>query len=145
MNPLYQSVLDERPIDQLDVRQVLRVPPHSPLSRALETKDQATVVLALLRAARLPAAEHLVGKPITRVPTLRSLSPPLRSPDDSTLDRRTITRVEPNPRLPTTPAWSRYRLFRVGRTLGEFLLRGGRRGDVRLALRRGWISVEGER
>jgi hypothetical protein len=53
-----------------------------------------------------------------------------------------ITFVSKNPRLPTTGAFYRFRIFREGMTIGSFLRRGGTRRDVRQALSAGWVRVQ---
>lgn len=107
---------------------------------------QADVVLALLRTAdpRFRRwAEFLVGRRFTICrPCLRP-SAPLYLGDERHPDRRRVTYVARNPRLPTTMAFYRFAILREGMTIQQFLVRGGRRGDVRLALQRGWIQLEG--
>jgi len=111
---------------------------------------QADVVLALLRLdtpdARA-AAEALLGKPVTRCPPGLEVYEPrglyasaqwvlgLLGPENRGADARRVIWVAPNPRLPTTPSWYRFRLLHVGITVGQFLIRGGQRRDVR-----GWSN-----
>lgn len=106
---------------------------------------QADVVMALLDANHprmTRCAEWLIGRPITRCPPcLRPLGPPIGLGDVRSPDERRITFVEQNPRLPTTGAFYRYAIFRVGMTVQSFLMRGGQRRDVRVAQRRGWIQL----
>jgi hypothetical protein len=127
-------------------------PPSWRLSHALAEAGvgQADVVLALLRSDQEDfrhCAEALVGRPIYRAPrTALPAAPPPRGDSARTGDERRVTRVVGhNPRLPSTPAWHRHRIFRPGMTVRQFLTRGGRRGDVRLAVRRGWVELEDER
>jgi hypothetical protein len=107
--------------------------------------SQADVVLALLRMGErrfIECAEALVGRRIHYCP------PCLRPPayvdrgDPPTPDQRRITFVSKNPRLPTTGAFYRFKIFRPGMTIGQFMVRGGQRRDVRAAIKRGWIRVE---
>jgi hypothetical protein len=93
----------------------------------------------------IPHAERLIGRRITRCPPCLRLPaaqgvPSEREPDD----RRMRVLVAHNPRLPTTPAWHRFRLMRDDMTVRQYLTRGGRRGDIRLAVARGWIALEGK-
>lgn len=113
---------------------------------ALAVFDQADLVLAALRCDLLVQVTRLVGRPIqVYAPTSRALlggprGVPVidsRGPDD-----RRVRECARNPRLPTTPAFHRFRLFRPGITIREFLARGGRRSDVRLALKKRWIKLE---
>lgn len=99
-------------------------------------------VLALLRGNFIEEAEQLAGVPIQYGPKLTLGPPPqavlaLVKSEDS----RRITRLCPNPRLPTTPAWARFRVLRVGMTLGQAYLRGVTRKDIREALRKKWVEV----
>jgi hypothetical protein len=106
---------------------------------------QSDVVLVLLREGTqecFRGAEALLGKPITRCPPgLRSRPVTLGFQagvdwlmsiiDQAGLpDARRFVKVTPNYQLPTTDSWGRYRLLRVGMTVGQFLARGGRRRDV---------------
>jgi hypothetical protein len=45
-------------------------------------------------------------------------------------DARRFIKLVPNYQLPTTDSWGRYRLIKVGMTVGQYLARGGRRRDV---------------
>jgi hypothetical protein len=107
--------------------------------------SQADVVLALLRRGEplyRQAAERLVGRPIRYCPPcLRPAAPPVQG-DDTTADARRITFVSKNPRMPTTGAFYRYKIFREGQTIGSFIRRGGTRRDVRQAIGNGWIRVQ---
>lgn len=106
--------------------------------------SQADLALTLIRLRRTAAASALIGRRVPTVcpPALREAPQRRMAADeeDDLLDR-VIVSVEPNPRLPTTPAWHRYREFRVGRTLRSCLTRGVTRRDVRGAVRRGWIRT----
>lgn len=111
---------------------------------------QADLVLALLKLRdrhriRLLGAyiELLVGHPILVGPScLRDYragpTKTVRSSDD-----RRITFVTPgNPRAPMTDAHLRWCEFRVGRSIGQLLVRGVTKRDIRRSIRRGWIAVE---
>ena len=106
---------------------------------------QADVVLALLHEGTEPclrAAEAMVGHPILRCPPglrrmprdelgLAWVTRLVMAGELSGADARRVVRIYPNPRLVTTPSWGRFRLLRVGMTVGQFLMRGGTRRDVR--------------
>lgn len=47
--------------------------------------------------------------------------------------------VARNPRLPTTPAFQRFKEFQVGRTAEQLLRRGVTHRDIREATRAGWV------
>lgn len=119
---------------------------------------QCDLVVALLRVntpEALSAAEAIVGRRIERCPPgLRRL------PERVTLaegiervlrtigltggsggDNRRFVRVEPNLQLPTTDSWGRYRIIKVGMTVGQFLARGGSRRDVREWAAAGKVSL----
>jgi hypothetical protein len=110
-----------------------------------DTSNLLTVdlVLVLLRAGLVADAEVVAGCPIQYGPSprLRPLplapSPPSR-PDP---DARRITQVVPNPRLPTTPSWGRFRCLRPGMTVAQALRRGVTRRDLREAVRRRWVEL----
>lgn len=115
---------------------------------------QADLVLALLRLRDQRTrhrhlfgsyVELLVGHPIAVGPRCLLLYPTntsrptvVRSKDD-----RRLTYVCPgNPRAPQTEAALRWCEFKVGRSVGQLLIRGVTQRDIRRALREGWIQVE---
>lgn len=119
-------------------------------------------ILILLRANYLDDVEHLIGFPISRIPPVTAPSvlsedeyaPAAvaersdwvqqwltRHPADPSSDDRRVTAVAPNPRLPTTPAFQRYRLIKVGMTIGQLIRRGVTRKDILEAVRAGWVSL----
>jgi hypothetical protein len=107
---------------------------------------QADLVLALLRAntpEALAGAEALVGHPIRRLPPGARALPRrggLHEGIDHVLDiigrvpsadlRRFIWLNE-NVQLPTTDSFQRFRMLKVGMTVGSYVARGGWRRDVR--------------
>lgn len=111
---------------------------------------QADCVLALLYAGDAQFdeyAEYLVGQPIARCPPSRRLLAPFRwteAPDERSPDRRRCTFVMgKNPRRGSTQAYARFKMWRVGMTVQQYMVRGGTQRDVRLALHQGWIRLEG--
>jgi hypothetical protein len=130
-----------------EVRRRLGVPP-GPLARALREGGwcQADAVLALLRAGRDGDAERLVGRRIMRLPSGMPPWPPLpaprreRGPDD-----RRITAVGQCPYRKGGRAKEGWELFRPGRTVAEYLRRGGTRRLLREAVSSGAVSLEGGR
>jgi hypothetical protein len=119
-----------------------------PLPDACVTANlhQADLVLALLRTPHprlIAAAEALVGHPIVHLPP--QPSPPLPRPVDvvhidTGADARRVLRKAPNPRLPTTPSFQRYRLVRVGLTVGQLIRRGVTRKDIREFIANEWVE-----
>lgn len=107
---------------------------------------QADIVLCLLRAGTPRSREiieKIVGRPITVAAACRlvwnhnSQAPTVRRQpiitwvcSDATLRRG--TRIA-----------AAFTEFRVGRTLEQLRVRGVSKGDLRRAMRRGWIRVEG--
>jgi hypothetical protein len=119
--------------------------------------QQSDVVLVLLREnsqAALRGAELLLGRPISKCPAgLRTQPEALgfHAGVDWVLgiinratgpDARRFIRLAPNYQLPTTDSWMRYRLLRVGMTVGQYLARGGRRRDVLEWAREGKVVLE---
>jgi hypothetical protein len=105
---------------------------------------QADVVLALIRFGSERAreiAELMIGKPITICPScLLRYSYNHARPRVSL--QPVITWVLPNPPLrQSTKIAHCYSEFRVGRTREQLLYRGVSRGDIRRAVRRGWIKM----
>jgi hypothetical protein len=114
-----------------------------PSSRLAEVEvGQADVVLALLRADFIDQAEALMGHRIIRCPPCLRPRAPLVMQDNVAPDRRRVLRVLHNTRAPNTPAHYRFGIFRPGMTIEQFLVRGGTRLDVRIALRRGLVELE---
>lgn len=105
------------------------------------------LVLALLRGPRdlRPSAEALAGVPIKVVPGFDKVRPlPVASPrpmDQEALDLRRVIWVARNPRLPTSPAFQRFKQIRVGRTVQQCLTRGVTRRDLREALGHEWVKL----
>jgi len=87
---------------------------------------QADLVLRLLEAGELEAAEHLIGRKITRgrPAQYRGLPPPKLGPDD----RRVLVRMAA--------------LLKHGQPLRRAIARGVRRKDVTLAVKRGYCVLE---
>ncbi len=115
--------------------------------RALAARGlgQADVVLALLRGPEdlHACAEALVGRAIEILPGVDlGRPPPPAAPEVPAADRRRVAAVAPNPRLPTTGSFHRFKHFRVGRTVAQLLTRGVTRRDIREAQRNGWVRLE---
>lgn len=110
---------------------------------------QADLVLCLLRSRSYlarKAIERLIGHPIlVGEPCLlkyyQNGAPTATRPSEG-LDRRIAYVVPRNPRAPATDAWQRWKLYRVGRTLGQLRVRGINQREIRTALRAGWIRLE---
>ena len=128
--------------EKTQVRRALCLPRRGDLVSLVAPRHQSDVVLALLRSNYLVPAVRLVGKPIQVFPQAKGLRlvapPPISSlgPDD-----RRVIRASRNPRLPTTPAFQRFRLLKPGVSIREFLSRGGKRRDIRYALKRKLIKL----
>lgn len=126
-----------------EMRRAFRLPGLLPLFDELHERGygQADLCLELLHTNLLPEVEALIGRPIVRGP------PPItgyvpgpcehreRGPDD-----RRVTHVARNPRLPTTPAFQRFREFRPGVTISSLLRRGVTRRDIREAVSNDWVA-----
>lgn len=106
---------------------------------------QSDVVLVLLREDTpgcLRAAEQIIGRPIARCPVGLRRTPErvsLSAGIDQVMrsiglvdrsDARKFTWKQENWQLPTTDSWQRFRIIRIGMTVGQFLIRGGHRRDV---------------
>ena len=106
---------------------------------------QADVVLALVRSGDellVRCAEGLMGRRIVRAPAcLRPLAK-MEYADPTPEEQRRIRDIVSNPRVPTTPAWYRWNCLRDGMTVQQALVRGIRRRDLRLGVRRGWLRIE---
>lgn len=120
------------------LRQSFSIPPSEKwLFKSLQQRHltQADVVLVLLRSggpAGLNDAEMLIGRAIEALPARECLPlPPLPRAEMTPDDRIMVLRVGPNPRLPTTPAFQRFKEFRPGRSVAQLLKRGVTRKDIR--------------
>lgn len=100
--------------------------------------DHASVVLTLLEHKAFDAVEVLLGQPITICPPCLQRMTPNVEP----IDERRIIYVAPNPRLPTTPSFHRYRILRPGMTVEQALVRGITRRDIREWTQEGSIVVQ---
>jgi len=109
--------------------------------------DQADLVLCLLRinsATALRHVETLIGKPIEYCkPVYRWQAVPVNRAELPG-DQRRVLHVVQQPKLKSgRRSWLRhYHLLREGMTIEQLLRRGVTRGDIRLAIKRGWIEVE---
>lgn len=108
---------------------------------------QADVVLALLRGGYVRHAEVLVGHSIRHCPPCLHVPRAQMEFMDPTGDeaRRFRGVMKRNPRLSGTQAFYRYRVIREGMTVQQALIRGTKRRDIRLGLRRGWFHLEDAR
>jgi hypothetical protein len=99
------------------------------------------VVLALLRINSrdsLEAAEKLTGRPITRCPPQLPPWPPVPVRPPQGVAR--VIKIARNPCLPTTPAFQRYRLVKLGLTREQLLVRGVTARDLRVWMRAGHLE-----
>lgn len=103
----------------------------------------ADLVLCLLRLGELGYVERLIGKPIVYGPSF-SIKRSSRSGHHAAVDtspRITFVQAD-NPRQSQSDAYSRFKIFKVGRTESQLRARGVTRRDIRKAQRRGWIRME---
>ena len=110
--------------------------------------SQADIVLCLMsiNTDRSRAiAESLVGKPITIYPACK-LTWGFNKQTPSVSTQPTITYVKSLGEVPLrrgTRLAMCYAEFKRGRTLQQLQMRGVSRGDIRRAMKRGWIKVVG--
>lgn len=108
---------------------------------------QADIVLCLLRINTSTArrvVESLVGRPIVVSRACR-LMWHINSQRPRVMRQPVITWVCPrNPCRNSTRIGASFAEFKVGRTRQQLLMRGVSRGDIRRAVRRGWIVMAGE-
>lgn len=112
---------------------------------------QADVVLCALRlntSASLRLAEHLVGRPITRCPSmLMRWTTPIKHSRREGDDRRVTHVRRPEAvqrgrrRLLRCSLYDRIARARVGMDVHTLLARGLRRRDIRIALKRGYLRI----
>jgi len=108
--------------------------------------SQADLVLALVRIGT-PRARHiagsLMGKPITIGPSCKlTWAYNKQTPSIGTQPVVTWVSNEVVLRRGTRLALT-YPEFRCGRTLQQLTMRGVSRGDIRRAVRRGWVHMTG--
>jgi hypothetical protein len=92
-------------------------------------------------------AESLIGRPIAVLPACR-LSWSFNKQTPSVSTQPTITHVKSIGEVPLrrgTRLALCYAEFKRGRTLQQLQMRGVSRGDIRRAMKRGWIKVVGVR
>jgi hypothetical protein len=122
--------------------------PAGPLISTLLPYSQADVVLCLMRvntdnARRI--TESLIGKEIVIGPSCR-LSWGFNKQEPSVSTQPVITHVKSLGEVPLrrgTRLALCYMEFKRGRTLQQLQMRGVSRGDIRRAIKRGWIKVVG--
>jgi hypothetical protein len=149
MMPRHARCVNAMPTDVRDyLMWYFRGRPRTLLSESIAEQGagQADVVLGLLRVEDprfTLCAEALVGKPITHFPPcLRIPASQMEFMDPVGRERMVIRNIKPNPRLPTTMAFHRYKVFREGMTVQQALVRGAKKRDIRLAERKGWVQLE---
>lgn len=140
----YRSAVDSfSPQATEEMRGAFQLPGVLPLFDELHERGygQADLCLELLHSSHLPEVEALIGHPIKRgPPPITGYVPgPCERREPGPDDRR-VTRVARNPRLPTTPAFQRFREFRPGVTISSLLRRGVTRKDIREAVNNDWVA-----
>jgi hypothetical protein len=138
----YAAILDDLPFRALrQIHERLQLPPDPFLDDPHEVLTDhgyhpADAVVALA-SSPLPEAREamsrILGRPITVCPPCLSRYHEEFHPHATQItparprhpDERRILRVSPNARLPTTPAFQRFRLLRVGMTIRSYLSRVG--------------------
>lgn len=139
------AAIDAVPALAYRVRQYFALE-RGPLIHTMRTLSQADVVLCLMNintdnARRI--TESLIGKEIVVGPSCRlSWSFNKQMPSIST--QPTITYVKSLGEVPLrrgTRLAMCYAEFKRGRTLQQLQMRGVSRGDIRRAVKRGWIKV----
>lgn len=128
------------------LRRYLNLGPRDSLRSALvrHTYGPADVCLALLRCGLIAQAEAVAGVRLRRLPPDPRLRPSLARPtvaERGSNPDPVVTRVGPNPRLPTTDAYQRYRRIAVGMTVSQLLRRGVTRRDLRELSRAGHVEL----
>lgn len=135
-----------------ELRAYFDLPKRRVLVASLHEKGlgQADLVLFLLRVGTATARRHveaLVGKPILIGPPClliyRTNGKPTVVGSEVPDDRKILWVCPTNPRLTNTEAHLRWKIFRVGRSIAQVKARGATKRDVRRAIRKGWIRVEG--
>lgn len=112
--------------------------------------SQADIVLCLMsinseRSRRI--AESLIGRPIAVLPSCK-LTWSFNKQTPSVSTQPTIVSVKSLGEVPLrrgTRLAMCYAEFKRGRTLQQLQMRGVSRGDIRRAMKRGWITVVGVR
>lgn len=109
---------------------------------ALRTVWQAEIVIALLRLGYDALVEKILGKPIKRLPPDPRLKPAPHAICPHKKPGKRVRYICPeNPRLPTTPAWHRYRLIRRGMHVDDLLRRGVKKRDITKLTRIGFLEL----
>lgn len=114
---------------------------------------RSSIALALTRGGFRVEAEAVLGRAIHHPATQH----PVPDPDTASYrtqseyvagwlarhppKQRRVRFISRNPRLPTTPAWYRYNLIRVGMTEQQLHSRGVTPRDIREARQAGWITM----
>lgn len=114
--------------------------------------NHAQVVLAVApdpSPEAVVALEKLVGRPIVREP-MPERQKRVSAPRDPSAPRgaarrrdddRVIGYVAPNPKKPGSASHTRYQLYEVGKTIGDFLRAGGTTADVAWDIERGFVKI----
>lgn len=58
------------------------------------------------------------------------------------VDRRVITNIQPNPYKPKSRNWERYKHYREGMSIEEYIILGGRRQDIMWDVNHAYITVD---
>lgn len=106
---------------------------------ALVTRvDYVLALLSINTRETIQLAEEIIGKAITRCPTVQ---PP--DPRKSTIAARqpVVTMVVRNPCLPTTPAFQRFKEVKIGRTREQLISRGVTARDLSVWKKAGYYEI----
>ena len=116
--------------------------------------NQADVVLCLLRLdtrQSLALASRLVGRPVTYCPPMLAMARgprPVGRRADLKDDRVVLNVVPPSVkdsrssrRLLSAPIYERLSAIKVGMRVSQLYARGVRQKDIRIALRRGYVTL----
>jgi hypothetical protein len=143
------AAIDSTPALAYRVRRYFDLPSglliHTLTSAGLSQADVVLCLMSVNSDRSRAIAESLVGRPIQILPACK-LSWGFNKQTPSVSTQPTITYVKSLGEVPLrrgTRLALCYAEFKRGRTLQQLQMRGVSRGDIRRAMKRGWIKVVG--
>jgi hypothetical protein len=108
-----------------------------PMYRCARGETSSTITDIRGRPLATPIC-HRIGE----APQMPPTPPRMRRARPPRSDPRVIIELKPNPKLPTSASYGRYKLYAIGMTVDQYVAAGGRMADVHYDAARGFITLQ---